>query len=87
MEIALNICHAITTGILLHGITVYGWTSKKNISKINTALNICFRTASGLLRTTPIQNLRNEAKFLDFQTLMEKRSIVMAARANNNTSR
>ncbi|KAI8125461.1 putative RNA-directed DNA polymerase from transposon X-element [Lucilia cuprina] len=65
----------------LHEITIYGWTSKGNVNKMNTSINMCFRTASGLLRTTPIEKLRVEANFSDFTSLLEKTAISLASRS------
>ena len=78
---ALEICRSLVTGILLHGITIYGWTSKKNIKKIDTAINNCYRTASGLLRSTPLELLRQEAGYRDFQFILQKSAVSMASRS------
>ncbi|KAI8122407.1 RNA-directed DNA polymerase from mobile element jockey [Lucilia cuprina] len=78
---ALDICGSLVTGVLLHGITIYGWTSRKNVKKLNTSINNCYRTASGLLRATPLELLRFEARFQDFQSLLEKSAISMASRS------
>lgn len=81
MDTAVNICRALVTGVLSHGITIYGWSSRTNIAKIDVATNKCFRTATGLLRATPIDSLRVEGRFSCFYTLLEKFSVNMASRA------
>lgn len=81
METALDICKALTHGLVQHGISIYGWTSKENISKLNTSLNNCFRTASGLLRATPIESLRIETRSSDFNSIWEKISINLFSRS------
>lgn len=86
IETAINICRSLTVGVLLHGITIYGWTSKANIAKLNTSINNCFRTASGLLRPTPIPLLRLEANFMDVQSLFEKSCVSLASRSITITS-
>ncbi|GBO98716.1 hypothetical protein EVAR_73087_1, partial [Eumeta japonica] len=64
-----------------HGITIYGWTSKANINKLNASINTWFRTASCLLRTTSIPKLTSEANFKDFVVLWEERSVNLASRS------
>ena len=39
IDMGLNICRALTKGKILHGITIYGWTSKNNIIWVNTSID------------------------------------------------
>ncbi|KAI8115969.1 RNA-directed DNA polymerase from mobile element jockey [Lucilia cuprina] len=80
IETALGICKALVYGIIQHGIT-YGWTSKRNTQKLNASLNNCLRTASGLLRATPIDSLRIESVSLSLESLLEKISIKLSSRS------
>ena len=87
IETAIDICRSLTHGLVQHRITVYGWTSKTNIRKLNAALNNCFRTATGLLRVTPLPSLRIESKSSDFCTLLHRRAVNMAARSKHYRSK
>lgn len=80
IETANSICSSLVYGVLQHCITIYGWTNKTNVGKLNTALNNCFRTSSGLLKVTPIESLRMECRITDFNTLLNIRSVNMASR-------
>ena len=60
IETAINICRSLTNGIIQHGITLYDRTSQGNINKIDVALNNCYRTATGLLRSTLLYISRNK---------------------------
>lgn len=80
METAISICSSLVYGLLQHGITIYGWTNKTNVNKLNAALNNCFRTASGLLKVTPLESLKIECKMTNFYTLLHNRSVNMASR-------
>lgn len=81
IDTAVTICNSLVTGILSHGITLYGWTSKTNMDKIDVATNKCFRTATGLLRSTPISSLRVEGRFSEFSQLHKKFCVNLASRA------
>lgn len=81
IDTAVNICRSLVFGILSHGITIYGWTSINNTSKLDIATRKCFRTATGLLRATPVDSLMVEGRFTGFKSLLEKFSINLASRA------
>lgn len=66
METGISICRALVEGPIQHCITMYGWTKQTNINKINAAINRCFRTATGILQATRIQDLVIEAKINQF---------------------
>ena len=58
IEVDLNISRTLVIGAIQHCLTIYGVTSKNNISSVNISLNNFLRTAPGLLRTTPTLKLR-----------------------------
>lgn len=49
-------------------------------------MNNCFRTATGLLRATPIESLRVEGNFQDFNRILERSSANLASRSIVNSS-
>lgn len=48
MDTAVSICRSLAVGTVSHCITIYGWTTERNVSKINVCLNKCVRTTTGL---------------------------------------
>lgn len=52
IDVVIDIYRALAHGTVTHGITIFEWTTKKNESSINSALNDCFRTATGLFQST-----------------------------------
>lgn len=81
IDTAIDICRSLAIGTISHGITLYGWTSNENVRKLNVAINKCFRTATGLLRPTPVEALRFEGKFSDFRVFLEKFSISLGSKS------
>lgn len=49
IDTAVDIFRSLVYATLSHGITIYGCTIKFIINRINTSLNYCFRTVTGLL--------------------------------------
>lgn len=81
IDTAIDICRSLAIGTISHGITLYGWTSNENVRKLNVAINKCFRTATGLLQSTPLEALHFEGKFSDFRVILEKFSISLASKS------
>lgn len=81
IETALKITNTLVEGTLQHGLTHFMWTSKKNLESIDIAINECYRTSTGALRTTPIEALRIEAGYKSINRLGQKRAVNLISKA------